>query len=186
MNGPRQSVVGFAVVKLAVAGMPFYLMRLNAKWKDISFIGGHVKDRDAGSLETTTRRELYEEVPSIRHYDKITLEQLTPRIQFGPVKSLSRHELVNYELQFFLVRLEQSPEAMVHMLGAKSKNVWVSQYDLLQSGRYRIAQLVYLLDRTYPGGLDKIPYSSSINLNFPVQSRDFGALYSNQLEFALK
>src|SRR5262249_27251097 len=151
------------------------------KWRDINFIGGHSKDRDAGSLERTARRELWEEVPSIRYYSEFLLEPLTPKMPYGPIKSLSRGDVVKYEVQFFLVRVESSPQTLVEMLGSRSKNIWVSQYDLLLQARFRVSGLVRCLDESYPGGLDRIPYSSGIDLAF-MRDR-IERLNSKQLEF---
>src|SRR5215468_12386507 len=132
----NRSIVAFAIVKVAVAGAAYFLMRLNPKWKDINFVGGHAKERDAGSLERTARRELWEEVPSIRRYSEFHLEALTSRMRYGPIESLSRGGLIEYEVQFFLVRIDRSPEALVKMLGSRSKNLWVSQYELLFQNRF--------------------------------------------------
>jgi hypothetical protein len=184
MTAYKKSTVGFAVVKLAVAGTPYFLMRLNPKWKDINFIGGHAKERDARSLEMTARREFWEEVPSIRHYDVFRLEPLTPIMQYGPIKSLSRGFEVEYELQFFLVKIDQSPETMVEMLGSRTKNVWIAQHELLYPRRFRISGLVEFLNRAFPGGLEAIPYSSPTDLGI-IRER-FERLQGKQIEFALK
>src|ERR1700681_2120072 len=68
MNATRKSRVGFVIIKLSVAGTAYFLMRINPKWKDVNFIGGHAKIRDADNLAITARRELWEEVPAIRRY----------------------------------------------------------------------------------------------------------------------
>jgi hypothetical protein len=71
---PRKSRVAFVVIKLSVLGIAYYLMRVDSKWKDINLIGGHEKDRDSGDLEKTARRELGEEVPSIRDYNQFDMD----------------------------------------------------------------------------------------------------------------
>ena len=43
MNAARKSRVGFVIIKLSVAGIAYFLMRVNPKWKDVNFIGGHAK-----------------------------------------------------------------------------------------------------------------------------------------------
>jgi hypothetical protein len=184
MAAYQKSCVAFAVVKLAVAATPYFLMRLNPRWKDINFIGGHVKDRDAGNLEKTARRELWEEVPSIRTYRSFHLEPLTKQMNYGPIKSLSRGYEVEYEIQFFLVRISQSPETLVEMLGSRTKNVWISQCELLRPTRFRVSQLVGFLDRVSSGGLEAIPYSSPTDLG--IMRERFERLGREQLEFALK
>jgi NUDIX domain-containing protein len=184
MTAYRKSTVGFVVVKVAVAGIPYFLMRLNPRWKDINFIGGHAKERDAGSLETTARREFWEEVPAIRRYEVFHLESLTPRVQYGPIKSISRGSEVQYDLQFFLVKIDQSPEILVEMLGSRSKNLWVSQHELVQPRRYRVSGLVKFLNQALPGGLEAIPYSSPTDLGF-MRER-FERTEGKQIEFALR
>jgi hypothetical protein len=183
MTAHERSTVGFAVVKLVAAGTPFFLMRLNPKWRDINFIGGHAKARDARSLETTARRELWEEVPSIRGH-KFRLEPLTAIMEYGPIKSLSRGVNVEYELQFFLVKIDQSPEALVEMLGSRTKNIWIAQNELLSARRFRVSGLVKFLNAALPGGLEAIPYSSSTDLSF-LRER-FERLEDKQIAFALK
>lgn len=161
-----KSRVGFVVIKLAVNSAPYYLMRLNSKWKDVNFIGGHEKDRDSRNLERTARRELWEEVPSVRGRADFTLEPLTQVAHYGPILSRSRGTEVEYELQFFLLRMSLSPVALVDMLSSRTKNIWVSEHDLLTPGQFRVSGLVRLLHSIYPGGLSAIPYSSPVDLHF--------------------
>jgi 8-oxo-dGTP pyrophosphatase MutT (NUDIX family) len=82
--------------------MAYYLMRVDPKWKDINFIGGHEKDRDSGNFERTARRELWEEVPSIRDYREFDVVPLTTELYYGPIESRSKGGTVEYELRFFL------------------------------------------------------------------------------------
>jgi hypothetical protein len=131
MNSPpRKSRVAFVIIKLSVLGMAYYLMRVDPKWKDINLIGGHEKDRDSGNLEKTARRELWEEVPSIRD-SEFYLVPLTSELHYGPIESRSKHEKVQYELRFFLLKIMNSPENLVAGLGDRTKNIWVSEQDLL-------------------------------------------------------
>ena len=185
MNGLlRKSRVGFVVVKLSVGGAAFFLMRLNAKWKDVNFIGGHEKLRDSGNLEKTARRELWEEVPSIRGYSDVTLEPLTQLMHYGPIRSRSNGGDVEYEIQFFLLRISYSPEVLVEMLSSRTKNIWVAEHDLLNRTRFRVSGLVDLLERSLPGGLQEIAYSSPIDLDF-MRNR-FMSTHGKQIELALK
>lgn len=162
----RKSRVGFVVIKVSVGGTAFYLMRINQKWKDVNFVGGHEKDRDAGSLEKTARRELWEEVPPIRDFTDFGLRPLTQRLHYGPIESRSKGGEVEYELQFFLLAMDRSPEALIRALSERTKNIWVAESDLLIPRRYRVSGLVKLLEATIPGGLQALPYSSAIDLDF--------------------
>jgi hypothetical protein len=123
-------------------------------------------------------------VPAIRRYKVFHLEPLTPRTQYGPIKSISRGSEVQYELQFFLVKIDRSPEILVEMLGMRTKNLWVAQQELVQPHRYRVSGLVKFLNQAFPGGLQNISYSSPTDLAF-MRER-FERLEGKQIEFALK
>lgn len=162
---PRKSRVGFVVIKLRVAETVFYLMRFNAKWKDINFIGGHDKRRDAGDLKNTARRELWEEVPSLRGYPKLELEPLSGIVGHGPILSRSKGDYVAYDIQFFLLKIDRSPSKLIELLSSRTRNVWVPEEELIHPSRYRLSGLVKLLDQLTPGGLRNIPFSSATNMS---------------------
>ncbi|SRR6266498_1933034 len=180
----KHSRVGFAVIKVRSGNTAYFLMRLNPRWKDINFIGGHQEERDRGNLQKTTRRELWEEVPSIRNYGKLELEALTPETRYGPILSRSRGGEVVYQLQFFLLKLSKDPVRLVEALGSRTRNIWVKQEDLIDQRRFRISGLVKLLNNIFPGGLAAIPYTSTADLN-DIRGR-FERDDQRQLELALK
>jgi hypothetical protein len=183
-ESPRKSRLGFAVIKLRVTGLSYYLMRVNPKWKDVNFVGGHDKPRDRGDLKTTARRELWEEVPSVRSYADFDLEPITDEFQYGPVFSRSKGDKVQYNLQFFLLRINYSPKVFVETLSVRTKNVWLTEQEMLSPQRYRLSGLVELLNEAYPGGLAAIAYSYGTDLG-PLRGF-FEQDDSRQLEFALK
>lgn len=174
MNTLQISSLGFVVVKLAVRGMPFYLMRADKKWRDLNFVGGHYKDRDCGSLEKTARRELWEEVPSVRMHDNILLEPLTTRLHYGPIYSISQGRPSEYLIQFFLLKMDTHPHLIVDNLGARTKNRWISEIDIIEANKYRISSLARVLGDAYPGGYHNIPYSSELEFDY------YGSLSSGQ------
>ena len=180
----RKSRVAFVVIKLAVGGKSYFLMRYDPKWRDVNFIGGHVKDRDMADLRKTARRELWEEVPSVRPYDSIELEPLTSEVHYGPIHSRSRSDHVSYDLQFFLLKIGHHPEQFVQLLSLRSKNVWVAQDEMLNVGRFRISGLAKLLDESFPGGIAAIPDSSPTDL-YKLRDR-FENFDGDQLSFSLK
>ena len=182
-KSPRKSRVGFVVIKLSVSGTACFLMRFNSKWKDVNFIGGHEEPRDSGKFEKTARRELWEEVPSFRGYSDYSLEALTSLVHYGPIQSRSRGNKVKYEVQFFLLRINESPDTLIGMLGPRTKNILVPECYLLNQGRIRVSDLVPLLDNIYPGGLQNIPYSSPIELQGAPDR--FVATSENQFELKL-
>jgi 8-oxo-dGTP pyrophosphatase MutT (NUDIX family) len=159
MPESKESQVALVVIKLKVQGQPCFLMRKNRKWEDISFIGGHVEDRDAGSFERSAYRELLEEVPPLRVNRDFNLTSLTSQIRYGPVYSRSANTTVNYDLQFFLVVFRNSPEIAIASLGQRSLNVLLTENELLKPSLYRIAALVEVLNTQHKGGLSAIPYS---------------------------
>lgn len=156
----RQTRIALIVVKLLRGGQPAYLMRYSPKWKDISFIGGHEEARDHGRLSATARRELKEEVPGLRGYDGLQLNDLTDRIVHGPVYSRSKGGDRTYLVQFFHLRIPSSIGKFATSVGPRSGNRWVNEQALLEHGRVRVSGYVPLLNAILPHGLVGIPLSS--------------------------
>lgn len=142
-------------------------MRLNAKWKDVNFIGGHEKERDGGNLRRTAQREFWEEVPEVRSLKNVKFETLSPMLNHGPVFSASAGVEVIYTLQFFLAMFPDSPTVLVERMSAKTRNVWLAETELLDASRYRLSALVGLLSRNLTGGLASIGLSFPANLPYP-------------------
>ncbi|QGZ93203.1 NUDIX domain-containing protein [Terricaulis silvestris] len=176
MNGePRRSRCGFVVAKFLAGTEALYLMRRSKKWHDINFVGGHEEQRDRDSLARTAHREMLEEVPQLRKRPGLNLFPLTTELEHGPVYSQSKRDLVAYELQFFLLRCEASPNSFLQSMTSRSPNILLSEQEMLGSKRYKISGLVELLDRSYPGGLHSLPLSWESNLG-----RDVADLYRAQ------
>ena len=155
----KKSRCGFVVIKLRVDGKICFLMRQDARWKDLNFIGGHEKARDAANLRRAARRELLEEVPYLRSATSFELAPLTGEFVHGPVYSRSAGCEVEYELQFFLVKFGTTPERLVESLGPRSANELVCQDDLLVPSGYRVSGLVQVLSDKLRNGLQAVPFS---------------------------
>ena len=155
----KKSRCGFVVIKLRVCGKVCFLMRQNARWNDLNFIGGHEKACDGASLRKAARRELLEEVPYLRSNRSFELAPLTTQFVHGPVYSRSAGCDVEYELQFFCVEFETSPEHLLESLGPRSANKLVCQDDLLLPRSYRTSKLVQVLSDKLSDGLQAIPFS---------------------------
>ncbi len=155
----KKSRCGFVVIKLRVDRRVCFLMRQDARWSDLNFIGGHEKARDAANLGNVARRELLEEVPYFRSVRSFDLAPLTSQFVHGPVYSRSAGCEVEYDLQFFWVKFGAIPECLLKSLGPRSANKLVCQDDLLVPGRYRVSRLVQVLCDKLSDGLQAIPCS---------------------------
>jgi 8-oxo-dGTP pyrophosphatase MutT (NUDIX family) len=169
MSKPKQSRCAFVVIKLRMGGEDYFLMRRDPDWKDISFIGGHANKGESSNLERVARRELLEEVPALRSFKLIELVPLTNEIKHGPVYSPSAKCDVVYDLRFFLLRFGGSPEQVVKALGPRTPNILVHRDDLLAPRKYRVAELVKVLDGSIPGGLRSMQHSWPEDLGNPAQ-----------------
>jgi hypothetical protein len=183
MDATRTARVGFVILKLRVEGATYYLMRFNPKWKDINFIGGHEKSRDTNDLKKTAQREFWEEVPSIRSYADVTLEALTDTIDYGPVYSKSRGDRASYVMQFFLVRMPESPNRLIEQLSSRSKNIWVPETEFLTTKNFHLSDLARFFAAVVPGGLESIPLSSTDDLS---SLRPYFERRDNQPQFAFR
>ncbi len=160
MNQPvKKSRCAFVVIKLRIDGKIYFLMRQDARWKDLNFIGGHERARDAANLRRAARRELLEEVPSLRSARSFELAPLTSQFVHGPVYSRSAGCEVEYELQFFLAKFGTAPERLLESLGRRSANELVCQDELLRPSSYRVSKLVQVLSDKLREGLQAIPFS---------------------------
>ncbi len=160
MNQPvKKSRCAFVVIKLRVDGKIYFLMRQDAQWQDLNFIGGHEEARDGASLKEAARRELLEEVPYLRSAKSFELAPLTSQFVHGPVYSRSAGCDVEYDLQFFSVKFETTPEHLLKSLGPRSANKLICQDDLLVPSSYRVSRLVQVLSDKLVEGLEAIPCS---------------------------
>ena len=182
-KGFRISRCVFVVVKLHLDGEDYVLMRQNTRWKDLNFIGGHVEDKDARNFERAAKRELLEEVPPFRGIP-FKLQPLTDKITHGPVDSRSAGCMVEYELQFYLMKFLSDPSAELSRIGPRSKNLFVKQRDILASHGFRISELLGVLDKSLSGGLKSLPHSWSEDICTASQQKGFALL--NQMKLHLK
>jgi len=158
-NQARKSRCGFVVIKFRVNDECYYLMREDPRWKDVNFIGGHECSRDGGSLERTARRELLEEVPSVRLVSDVELVPLTDEVVYGPVYSRSAESQVEYILDFFRLKFVNDPRPMLEAAGPRTHNKLIRERALLVQGTYRVSKLVGFLGDILRGGLELIPCS---------------------------
>ena len=179
----KQSHCGFVVIKLRLKGESYYLMRMNLKWRDVSFIGGHEIPKDQGSLMRAARRELVEEVPSFRGHLPITLSPLVEHVAHGPVYSRSAEQSVEYEFSFFLARFGVDPRKALEQVGPRSLNVLVSEKELLDPQKYDVAGLIDLLHKQVSGGLGAIPLSWHEDLGESIVGIGSTVLPQRELSF---
>lgn len=176
----KKSRCGFVVIKLQINDKSYHMMRENSRWKDINFIGGHERMRDRDNLETTARRELLEEVPSLRGFHEIELVSLTGEVSYGPIYSQSAETQVEYILNFFLVKFGSSPERVLKSAGPRTHNILVSEHELLFPRTYRVSELVGFLNEISTRGLGMIPYSWPDDIGSTFQHSSL--LQAGQLE----
>lgn len=181
MSYDKISRLGFSVIKFRLKDEICFLMRKNSKWKDFNFVGGHENNRDGGNLEQAARRELWEEVPSSRNVN-LFLEKITEEIKFGPIYSRSAGALVMYELQFFLVKFQESPKQMLKQITSKSHNRIISQLDVL-SGNLPMTNFVAVLNAEIQGGIESLPLSFDEELSISKNAN--GIVSDNQIDFIL-
>jgi 8-oxo-dGTP pyrophosphatase MutT (NUDIX family) len=165
MTNLRFSRCAYAVIKLCIGGQEYFLMRRDPSWGDVTFVGGHIEQRDSGSLKRTVQREMLEEVPPLRSLKRIQIQPLTDELKHGPLFSPSAGRRTLYHVQFFLILFDESPEHVLATLTARSLNVLLKQCDLIDANIYRVATLVELLDKKYPQGLQGIPFSWPQNID---------------------
>lgn len=165
----------FVVIKLQFEGDSYYLMRQDLDWKDVTFIGGHLNKKDNGYITRGAKRELIEELPALRNFKGFELTTLTDDVPYGPVYSHSAKCQVKYNFRFFRLKFTASPKPVIESVRPRSLNIFVRERDLLETRRFKVANLVFLLDRCIAGGLQSIPLSWSMDLakisNFPFPSK---------------
>jgi hypothetical protein len=180
---PKISRCGFVVVKFNIDGEDHFLMRRNAKWKDINFIGGHALLNEGLDLKRSARRELLEEVPVMRTFKSFELLPLTGQVAHGPVLSRSAAGVVNYILQFYLLKFLKNPRPFLEKLTSRTPNILVSETDLLFPHFHRVSGLVAVLARSVEGGFAAIPHSWREDLGPTI--RDLSSVSNNQLSLRM-
>jgi hypothetical protein len=171
-----------SVLKFKVVDDIFFLMRRDAKWGDVSFIGGHVSDKDGGDFRRAAYRELLEEVPVLRSQkESIRLRPLSEELLHGPIFSPSANTLTQYDIAFFHISFIEDPSDCLALLTSKSANLLLSETEILNGKSFALSGWVRLLDQHLLGGLH------AIELSWPRPLKiDAPATIPNQFQLDLK
>ena len=79
----------FVVCRFVEGGEPRVVLMKDPRWGDYTLIGGHEEPEDHNNLESTARRETFEELGCGRNAEEFQLFPLTNEIPFGPAWSKS-------------------------------------------------------------------------------------------------
>lgn len=112
----RRSSIAFVFISFNVEGERTILLRANWKWKDWSFVGGHVEPGEEDDWHMTAVRETQEEMPPLRESEDFVVED-TPAVLTwtAPSKSASG-ELTQYQVRCFVLLFKRDPRELLSRL----------------------------------------------------------------------
>src|SRR5690606_15337858 len=104
-----RSSIAFVIISLDIEGSVTVLLRANLKWRDWSFVGGHVEPGEERDWSITASRETEEEVPPLRATRDFWLEEIPGTLTWtAPSRSVGG-EVTSYEVRCFLLRFKEDP-----------------------------------------------------------------------------
>jgi hypothetical protein len=168
----KTSRCAFVILKFRINDEDVFLMRRDADWNDVNFIGGHELPQDRGKLKNAARRELLEEVPALRRFNRFHLTPLTSEFSYGPVFSHSAKCNVKYQLRFFLLEFTEDPKPLFETLAGRTQNILVSERNF-SSAEYRPSALMEELERVLGGNIQEVPYSWPKDLSRSLSNSKF-------------
>ena len=159
----RTSKVAYVVVRLAIGGDEYFLMRVHEKWGDWSLVGGHLEPREAEADDWlgAARRESEEELVPLRNGSDFTLEQLSVGLtSWGPQESRSAGgALTNYEAAWFVLRFVHDPVRSLERLRKNEFMLVDRRLVLAPRNDTEVTSLLKRLDGLLDGGIGAVPLS---------------------------
>jgi 8-oxo-dGTP pyrophosphatase MutT (NUDIX family) len=149
--------VAFVIIKgRTIFGKPMYLFDYNKNWDMFNLIGGKEEVADAGSLESTVRREVEEELGVAQTV--LRLHDLTPD---GPIETFSLlgrfGVMTHYSAKLYLGMLEVEPR-----LRGRQRWFYASEVEKRSGARgerFLLHPAYFDHLRDMPGGLQDLPFS---------------------------
>jgi ADP-ribose pyrophosphatase YjhB (NUDIX family) len=107
----RHSELSLVLIRLKVHAEPHHVLIWHEKWRDWSFVGGHVESDERNDWARAAVRECNEELTPLKFGQDFTLLPLLDQpIRWGPVPSKSAHdEPTMYTAQIFALRFLRPP-----------------------------------------------------------------------------
>ena len=113
----RRSSIAFVLVRLDLGRERALLLRENDKWRDWSFVGGHVEPGEEGDWTKTAIRETEEEMLPLQHLKHFLIEELPVKtITWQAASRSASGVLTDYAVRCYLLTFVHSPEAMLSQL----------------------------------------------------------------------
>lgn len=116
----RQSFVAFIIIRLDIDGRRCALLRMNSKWNDWSFVGGHVEPGEEHDWSLTANREADEELAPLHHGDDFVVQRIPiePLVWTAQSKSASG-ATTRYEARYFFLTFRRDPRTLLRELNTE-------------------------------------------------------------------
>lgn len=112
----RHSSIAFVFVSFNIEGERTMLLRANWKWKDWSFVGGHVEPGEENDWRVTAVRETQEEMPPLRESEDFVVEDTRAVLSWTAPSKSAAGELTQYKVRCFVLLFKRDPRELLHRL----------------------------------------------------------------------
>lgn len=136
----RHSSIAFVFVSFNVEGERTMLLRANWKWKDWSFVGGHVEPGEEHDWHMTAVRETQEEMPPLRESEDFVVEDTRAVLSWTAPSKSAAGELTQYEVRCFVLLFKRDPRELLSRL--RNDEFIVASESWLKAGPRHVGETV--------------------------------------------
>jgi len=168
----RHSELSLVLIRLKVNSESHHVLIRHKKWRDWSFVGGHVESHEKNDWARAAVRECNEELaPLVFGRDFTLLPLLDQPLRWGPVPSKSAdNEPTLYTAQIFALRFLKSPAECLARL-PMDEFCLVRESELVDRTRNSNALTARAIDKVNPTSLSWDTTLSSL----PLKSQTLSA-----------
>ncbi len=112
----NQSNIVYALIKLKINGKDLLLLRYNKKWKDFSFVGGHVEKDEEDNWEKAIIKEIEEELPHSQFGYNFKVSPYTKKLFLPDRISKTTGKMTRYSVQWYHLNFIKNPLIFVEKL----------------------------------------------------------------------
>jgi hypothetical protein len=116
------------------------LLRANWKWKDWSFVGGHVEPGEEDDWHMTAVRETQEEMPPLRESEDFVVEDTRAVLSWTAPSKSAAGELTQYHVRCFVLQFKRDPRELLPRL--RSEEFIVASESWLKAGPRNVGETV--------------------------------------------